>query len=262
KVPMIAEVMPTKWSYEALMVNQFKKNRFEKSFYDIEKKESQADYMQVYYLPELKSRVNDIIEEIEDEGRIGSTLQKLMLVKNEITYQMEQVPDIHFGYTDKLNPEQFTIEVGYKVLDYIENLRKYYAEIFRQANKIKELKTLYYLDQNPDKFKYLKDNYHNESVTDYVKKTFEKNKILEYDNRLVQQYNPIFQDPRITGPFGFRSHLFAPRKYFMGKYFDTFWFNMSVIWVFTLLLYIFLYYEILKKILELSSKIKIGKQNK
>ncbi len=262
KVPMIAEIMPTKWSYEALMVNQFKKNRFEKSFYDIEKKESQADYMQVYYLPELKSRVNDIIEEIEDEGRIGSTLQKLMLVKNEITYQMEQVPDIHFGYTDKLNPEQFTVEVGYKVLDYIENLRKYYAEIFRQANKNKELKTLYYLDQNPDKFKYLKDNYHNESVTDYVKKTFEKNKILEYDNRLVQQYNPIFQDPRITGPFGFRSHLFAPRKYFMGKYFDTFWFNMSVIWVFTLLLYIFLYYEILKKILELSSKIKIGKQNK
>jgi hypothetical protein len=37
----------------------------------------------------------------------------------------------------------------------------------------------------------------------------------------------------------------------MGQYFDTFRFNMSVVWMFTLFLYIALYFELLKKLLNL-----------
>ena len=32
KVPLVAELMPTKWSYEALMVHQFKDNDLRKEF--------------------------------------------------------------------------------------------------------------------------------------------------------------------------------------------------------------------------------------
>ena len=42
KVPVLAEFMVTKWSYEALMVHQFKDNKFMKQkLYEIEKEESQ-----------------------------------------------------------------------------------------------------------------------------------------------------------------------------------------------------------------------------
>ncbi|MDA3779362.1 MAG: ATP-binding cassette domain-containing protein, partial [Bacteroidales bacterium] len=44
KAPLISEIMPTKWSYEALLVNQFKNNEFEKTFFKIEKKESNANF--------------------------------------------------------------------------------------------------------------------------------------------------------------------------------------------------------------------------
>src|SRR6056297_2612966 len=57
RVPLIAEIMPTKWSYEALMVNQFKNNEFEKNFFEIEKRESSADFKRVYLVPELMDRV-------------------------------------------------------------------------------------------------------------------------------------------------------------------------------------------------------------
>ena len=101
--------------------------------------------------------------------------------------------------------------------------------------------------------------YHNESVEDQVKKIFEKNKIIQYNDELVQQVDPIYRDPDIDGFFNFRSHFFAPRKYFAGTYHDTFWFNLIFIWVMTLFLYITLYYELLKKLLDLPEKIKIKK---
>ena len=81
------------------------------------------------------------------------------------------------------------------------------------------------------------DNYYNEHLADQVKKVFEKekNKILEYNHRLVQQIDPIYLDPRIGGKFDFRAHLYAPRKHFMGKFYDTFWFNIFILWAFTVL---------------------------
>ena len=113
------------------------------------------------------------------------------------------------------------------------------------------------MSKDGKRYKQTRDDYYNESVSDYVRKTLEKNKILEYRDHLVQQYDPIYQDPRLGGGyFNFRAHLFAPRKHFMGHYFDTFWFNMSVIWLFTLILYITLYYELLRKLLNLPEYIK------
>ncbi len=47
KVPFIAEFMPTKWAYEALMVKQFKDNKFNKDFYVLLKDESKADFKKV-----------------------------------------------------------------------------------------------------------------------------------------------------------------------------------------------------------------------
>ncbi|RLD87484.1 MAG: ABC transporter, partial [Bacteroidetes bacterium] len=48
KVPLIAELMPTKWSYEALMVHQYKDNPFEKNFYDFEKRISYYNFKSAY----------------------------------------------------------------------------------------------------------------------------------------------------------------------------------------------------------------------
>jgi ABC-type multidrug transport system ATPase subunit len=67
KVPVIAEFMVTKWSYEALMVHQFKDNKFMKNkLYEIEKEESQSDYKKVYWLPELTERLERIKNEVDN----------------------------------------------------------------------------------------------------------------------------------------------------------------------------------------------------
>jgi len=92
------------------------------------------------------------------------------------------------------------------------------------------------------------DRYHNESVSDQVKKIYEKNQIIEYHGRLYQQIDPIFLDPAPEGFIGIRSHFFAPRKYFLGMYYDTFKFNVGFIWFLTMVLYLVLYYDLLGRL--------------
>jgi len=56
-VPLIGEVMAAKWAYEAMMVTQFKNNKYEKQFYLMDKVISTSDFKVVYYIPKLASKL-------------------------------------------------------------------------------------------------------------------------------------------------------------------------------------------------------------
>jgi hypothetical protein len=103
----------------------------------------------------------------------------------------------------------------------------------------------------------LKLRYHNESLHEIVTKAYEKHKIIRYNNELISQYQPIFFDPEPRHYFDFRSHFYAPHKYFAGRMWDTFYFNTFALWVFTILLYLTLYYNFLHRILNTLSSIKL-----
>jgi hypothetical protein len=91
--------------------------------------------------------------------------------------------------------------------------------------------------------------YKNDQITNIVKNTMSPIRILEYKNRLIRKINPIYQDPGVPrNPLNFRSHYYAPRKYFAGSYIDTYWFNLYVIGAMTLLALIALYLDLLRKL--------------
>lgn len=261
KVPVIAEVMVTKWSYEALMVHTFKDNEFHKKFYDLEKRISIADFKQVHYVPELMKRLDNIENEINQKGKIEKTIDDLILLGNEAKLQHTYVNDVQFKYLDYLNPQKFEPSILPYLRTYLDELLQYYVEEFNKANLEKNNTINWLVTNNGALFQKMKQDYTNEHLEDQLKKVFEKNKILEYNHFLVQQVDPIYLDPRVNSIFSIRSHFYAPRKHLLGKYFDTFWFNMSVIWIFTLTLYITLYYELLKKLLNLPETIRMRKKN-
>ncbi|MEA2107116.1 MAG: ATP-binding cassette domain-containing protein [Bacteroidota bacterium] len=262
KVPLIAEIMPTKWSYEALMVNQFKNNEFEKNFFEIEKRESNADFKQVYYIPELEKRLEFIEDnwyKFEEDAEIKKEIaDNLKLLKNEIEKEKVRT-GLEFASLHQLDTALFNEIILNKTQNYLEKLNSFYSMQFQKANNEKENIIRYLLNTNPDLYRNKRNAYHNESVADQVKKVFKKNKILEYNYELIQQVDPIYKDPDVEGFLNFRSHFFAPRKYFAGKFFDTYWFNLSFVWFLTAFLYLTLYYDVLKKLLELPEKIKFKK---
>lgn len=261
RVPVIAEFMITKWGYEALVVHQFKDNEFQKNFYEIDKNLNNANYKITYYIPELDKRISDAIDFLskKDDPKVKEQLADRLAVLKKAAISETQVysPSIKYDYVEKLNPKDFNEEIAYAYVDYLETLKRHYTDIYQTQNQKRDRIINYLTSKNPQLYEAKRKAYQNESISDLATKFFEKNKILQYGDELVQQYDPVYRDPVPRNFFDFRSHFLAPRKYFAGMYFDTFWFNIAVIWFMTLVLYITLYYESLKKLIEFLSNLKI-----
>ncbi len=261
KVPVVAELMPTKWTYEALMVHQFKDNKYEKYFYDLEKEESQADFQEVYRIPKLREALNTTLI-LYNNGMLTSKRPgKLLLLKNEIEKENRKNPVIHFDSLSMLTPVGFQGDIALALGNYFNRLDHYYNQKMLEANRKKQKIMEYMLDAHPVLFKKLKNNYYNISLADIVQKVYERNRILEYKNRLIQKYHPVYEDPDMSHWLGVRSHFFAPKKYFAGHLYDTFWFNIMVVWVMILLLYLILYYDLGKKTVEFFGKLSFRRKN-
>ena len=261
KVPLVAEVIPARYAYEGLIVYQYKHNDFKRVFFETEMTESQADFKQVYYLPKLK----DILEAAQRNYSSQKTddpqfAADLALLHNELGKEIRRQPDIKFSHLDKLSPDAYNNEVYNESKNYIDDLTKFYSKVFLDANMKRERQINYYLENKRDVYNTLKDDYFNETVSDVVRKTFDKNKILRDGDKLIQIIDPIYQMPEPEGILTFRSHFFAPYKYLFGFYIDTLWFNILAVWVISAFLYVLLYYDVVRSLFEKLGDIDIKKK--
>jgi ABC-type multidrug transport system ATPase subunit len=262
KVPAIAEFMPSRYVYEGLIVHQYKHNNYKKNFFDIEQLESQADFKQVHYLPELREILNERLVHILDENDLTDKkhVNDLELLRNELAKEMQRVPEIEFNHLADLTPGSFTVTAGNKADAYLNLLLDHYRTQFSKANALKDQFISVNLNADPDRFNRIKDDHYNESMSSIVRREFEKNKIVRQGNELVQMADPIYQMPEPDKLWSFRTHFFAPMKHFAGHYYETLWFNISMVWLLTLLLYGVLYFDLLKKALNYGGSIKWRKK--
>ncbi len=262
KVPIVAEAMPSRYIYEGLMVHQYKHNNYRKNIFDIELVNSKSDFKQVYYIPEMEEILNACREHFfnsQDKSEKNFNAD-LALLHNEISKELKRVPTIGFANIDKVNANDFTPELASELETYLNTLKNHYSQIFFEANNKIDLFINQNLKTNKEKFNRIKDDFMNESIEDIVRKTFDKNKILRDGDKLVQVVDPIYQVPEPEHFLDFRAHFLAPQKHFAGKYFDTLWFNISVVWLLTGLMYLALYFDWLKKALDYLSELKLFKK--
>lgn len=64
----------------------------------------------------------------------------------------------------------------------------------------------------------------------------------------MQNFEPVFLYPPQTSGLSLRAHFFAPAKYFFGMKISTLAFNLIIIWTMSVVFYITLYYDVLRKI--------------
>ena len=94
--------------------------------------------------------------------------------------------------------------------------------------------------------------YTNDRLREFVTNSKSIKRYPEFKRRgkgdMIQKYDPIYLDP--THKF-IKAHFYAPRKMIAGTFMQTLWVNVIVIWAMTIVLYILLYYRVLKRILDL-----------
>ncbi|MBR6277857.1 MAG: ATP-binding cassette domain-containing protein [Bacteroidales bacterium] len=266
KVPIVAEMMPSRWAYEALMVKQFRDNMFERNFYEYEKHENYCNFKQVYYVKELRN-ANDLLSEcyetITDEDFEYSTEEQknqivdsiknqmedaLALLKTEIADEQIRLPEFEVDFDlQDLVVDQYNGDIHDRINNYIDQLDHYYGDEVNKAHMKIESRKEQFENKSHGLYNRFRDKYHNEKLQDIVTNVYEKKKIIRYENRLIQQENPVFLDADNSGFFGFRAHFYAPNKWFCGRYYDTFYFNMVILWLFCVVFYVTLYFDLLKK---------------
>ena len=260
RVPLIAEFMPTKWGYEALVVLQFKDNEFQKHFYQIEKGERNANYKLVYYIPELEKRLQYCIDHVnsQDSAEVRDHMKEALAILHRGIGQEMAVfaPEVPFEYLRNLQPDSVDEVALYETVGYLEALKEHYNEIFQAKNQQRDAIVNHLVATQPRLYEAKPNAYHNESITDLATKAFEKNKILLFKDELVQQYDPVYRDPVPTSALDIRSHFLAPRKHLLGHFFDTFWFDLAMIWVMSLVLYVSLHIEFLRRMGNLFSWVR------
>ena len=84
KVPIMGEVMISRWAFEALAVNQFVHNDFEKEFYTLNKEITHAHYMKNYWISELDNANRDIYTHYENPKNAESVESSKSLILSEI----------------------------------------------------------------------------------------------------------------------------------------------------------------------------------
>ena len=253
KTPVIADIMSSRWSYEALAVTQFRSNRYEQNFFDIEQIESEAYYNQSFYIPELQKIINEGISEAKanDENTKTAFYDNLLLLRNEFNTLIVQNEDIPAIDITVFNPDNFDENAGYDALDYLTALDEKYIIVYNAVNKKKNQLIEFLEEEYSDDGGYVmfRESYYNEFLSDIVRKSTATDKIKRIDNRLYRNYEPIFLNPPKSTLFSLRTHFFAPNKYFAGNQINTLIFNIIVIWMMSIILFVALYFDLLRKMI-------------
>jgi ABC-type multidrug transport system ATPase subunit len=257
-IPFYGEIITARWGYEALAVEQFVNNRYERQFYKYDKKISQSQYYKDYWFDEIDLRLDNIDKNIDVSNKQDDFYKDITIIKNEIGKQLRLKPEIDFADFAFLTPEKITHQIVKEVKDYATRIKKSYLNQYITNVNIKDNLKEKAKALNNEAFQKLSDNYTNKKLEEFVKDKNESQKIIEKNNVLVQKWEPIFKDPENRF---IKAHFYAPRKQVFGRYFDTYIVNVVVLWIMTILLYLALYFRLLKKLLD-SGELLMGNSKK
>jgi len=266
-VPFAGEVMASRWAFEALMVTQFKDNPFEKQFYELDKVIFDAEYKRLYYIRELESELSRCYNNRNNWNNPNNEQMKtsLALLRYEIGHELRFIGEEQFPDFNKLAIGKFDSTVRDNSMVFLSRLNDYYGYRGNKANRKRD-SLIYKLTNTPEKLAHydqMRHRYQNKRISAEVKNTNAINRIVPYNGMLVQRIYPIyFTDHRPKHPFDFSANLYQPTKHFLGYYIDTYYFNIGVIWSMTVFLFITLYFDLLKKFIQLFEQGKHRKRER
>ncbi len=154
-----------------------------------------------------------------------------------------------------MNPEEFSVWAGDQAKLYLDSL----ASVIRSRNKtVSDEKDAFVKSLTatigPEKYQALKEANYNESLANFVLNRLSTNKIYDTERRLIQKADPVFMKP--GSKYG-RAHFYAPYKQIGKLRIDTLIINVVAIWIMTAILFVTLYFNLLKRFIEFLETLKV-----
>jgi ABC-type multidrug transport system ATPase subunit len=243
-VPFVADLMPSRWVYEALAVNQFVNNSYQQHFYDVEMSESNVTYDLQFLVPTLIQQIEDA-ETFYQRGD-ERLRDKLSVVRSgfDAIYLTDAFPGQDRFTMESFNPMLADSTISW-LWAYRSRLSSNREKLVKEKDRIyMDLKGHY--DGNSGIINFKRD-YYNESLADLVLNRVDLHKIVEIDNKLIRKMEPGYMYPVMKNG---RSHFFASVKRLRNLYMPTVVFNIAAVWTMCLVFYGFLQFSLLRRTLE------------
>jgi len=244
-VPLVGDMMVTRWAYEALCVEQFKSNRFEKPFFRYEMEISQNDWYASFLVPALKIKVDNCLASGKSPEYKADTESNIKKLNFHINYLSSFSGIIPGNWFNKLSFQTFNESDASEAKTYLDSLKTSFrmqsrSLSYKRDSLIKQISTR----MGEDKFNKMRADNYNENLANYVLNRLAVNKIYDSYDKLIQKADPIFMAP--GSKFG-RAHFFAPYKQIGNLKIGTLIFNMMAVWLMIICLFVTLYYNVLKR---------------
>ena len=258
-VPVIGDVWTARWSIEALAVEQFKNNEYEKRFFKYDLDESQNAYYASFLIVKLK---NDLAicskyhDSLDYRDMVRNKFRRLNFYFN----QLSGLAKISEGnWKSDLNVENFNTRTEKESTVFLDSLQRCFISFSKYATRRKDAVSDS-LEKAIGKAEVvtLRDKYENKRLILLVLNQETIEKTYDQDDKIIQKFNPGFM--KATSKFG-RAHFYAPIKKLGNLEIDTYWFNIIVIWLETLILYIALYFNLLQKLIKYFENLKFSESD-
>jgi len=238
-VPLIGDLLTARWAFEALAVITFKDNHYERHFYELHRKQSEAAYYLHHWIPTMGTEIQHYLNERDTNAihLIANEMHKLTFRFSDVDTALLEKPDL----TD-IKACAFYVS---NVYQFLSKLKNFYQQQLRKSQEELDARIQAF---PPDSLKVLKQRYHNAQLEQLVRNKNLPIQILRYENELIPIIDPIFRIPVDDGTFfAYRTPLYVPLKPILGYYFPTYQFNFAVILLLTFLFYLFLVFDLFRR---------------
>lgn len=243
-VPIVGDMMASRWAYEALAVAQFRYNDYERHFFEVNQEISRNSVNRSFMIPEL---LNINRELLADSTSWTESSQSLSILRNEVN-RLNKIDGIRaFPYLENLATELFTANVGKRLQTYLEMAKNTFAERYKQSLTTRDSIYDDLINKvGKDEFVSMVKKNHNEFLEALLLNKSHLDMVFRGEDQLIQKKDPVLMRP--YSHMG-RAHFYAPYKILGSWVIPTFYFNVVFIWLMTAVLYLMLLDNSLKKII-------------
>ncbi|MDD3744086.1 MAG: ABC transporter permease, partial [Lentimicrobiaceae bacterium] len=252
-VPIAGEIMVSRWAFEALAVEQFKGNDYMKYFFDSEKEMAQSLFRADILITELTGQADLINGWLRQNRPAADISHKLLVIRNEIGKLDSETPLPRFQHYNDLVIEKYNHETAGYVKSHLAGLKDYYDDRYKKIRAEKDRLINSLNKEKGNNYLYdLKMKSHNNSLEKLVLNSEIKEFFRETPCGIMQKIAPVYKAPDFKNG---RAHFLASEKNLFGIMPGTPVFNLVVIWLMSLFLYLSLYYDWLRLLISVPSKV-------
>ena len=246
-VPVLGDLMPARWAFEALAVEQYRSNRYEKNFFNYDLEISQNNWYSSFLIEALKRDLRECIR-FKDSTRLSENITGNFRKLASSTRQLSEVAGFNRPpekIMSSLNIESFTPEIADMEDKYLDSLARKFTLIRKHYVQLKDSVTVSLVSKmGKEGFLKMKDDYTNKKLREILLDEFNTRKTIETTDKIIQRFEPVYTKPVSRNG---RAQFYAPYKQVGKTRISTLWFNITVLWIVSLLLYVALYYKLLQK---------------